>query len=97
MVVITKSKLISFYEVETIAREPLLKWYQITLLSDWQDFHDVKETFNSVDSIGNDRYVFNVAGNKYRIVAMIHFSTRTVYIRFIGTHKQYDKINCKTI
>ncbi len=97
MVVITKSKLISFYDVETIAREPLLKWYQITLLSDWQDFHDVKETFNSVDSIGNDRYVFNVAGNKYRIVAMIHFSTRTVYIRFIGTHKQYDKINCKTI
>jgi mRNA interferase HigB len=97
MVVITKTRLISFYELETIAREPLLKWYQITLLCDWQDFHDVKETFNSVDSIGNDRYVFNVAGNKYRIVAMIHFSTRTVYIRFIGTHKQYHKINCKII
>lgn len=97
MVVITKAKLISFYELESIAKEPLLKWYHITVLSDWQDYHSIKETFNSIDSVGNDRYVFNIAGNKYRIVAMIHFSTRTVYIRFVGTHKQYDKINCKTI
>lgn len=97
MVVITKTKLISFYEADSIAKEPLLKWYHITLLSDWQDYHSIKEIFNSVDSVGNERYVFNVAGNKYRIVAMIHFSTRTVYVRFVGTHKQYDKINCKTI
>ena len=97
MVVITKTKLISFYELESSAKEPLLKWYHITLLSDWEDYHSIKETFNSVDSVGNDRYVFNVAGNKYRVIAMIHFSTRTVYIRFVGTHRQYDKINCKTI
>ena len=53
----------------------------------------MKKSFNSVDSVGNDRYVFKVSGNKYRIVAMIHFSTRTIYIRFVGTHKQYDKID----
>lgn len=97
MVVITKTKLISFYEANAVAKEPLLNWYHLTVLSNWDDFHAIKETFNSIDSVGNDRYVFNVAGNKYRIVAMIHFSTRTVYIRFVGTHKQYDKINCKTI
>jgi mRNA interferase HigB len=97
MVVITKTKLISFYETNAVAKEPLLNWYHLTVLSNWDDFHAIKETFNSIDSVGNDRYVFNVAGNKYRIVAMIHFSTRTVYIRFVGTHKQYDKINCKTI
>jgi mRNA interferase HigB len=57
----------------------------------------MKQTFNSADSVGNDRYVFNVGGNKYRIVAMIHFNKRTVYLRFVGTHKQYDKIDCKTI
>lgn len=97
MVVITKSKLLSFYESDPVAKEPLLKWYHLSVLSNWQDFHSIKETFNSVDSVGNDRYVFNVAGNNYRIVAMIHFSTRTVYIRFVGTHKQYDRINCKII
>lgn len=57
----------------------------------------MKQTFNSVDSVGNDRYVFNVGGNKYRIVAMIHFSKRTVYLRFVGTHAQYDGIDCKKI
>jgi mRNA interferase HigB len=97
MVIITKAKLINFYETDSIAKEPILNWYHITVLSDWQDFHSIKETFNSVDSVGNDRYVFNIGGNKYRIVAMIHFSTRTLYIRFVGTHKHYDKINCKTI
>lgn len=97
MVIITKAKIIDFYEIETTAKESLLQWYNKTLLSDWSNFHNLKQTFNSADSIGNDRYVFNVGGNKYRIVAMIHFSTRTIYLRFVGTHKQYDKIDSKTI
>jgi mRNA interferase HigB len=97
MVIISKAKIIEFYQTETKAKEILLQWYNITLLSDWQDFHSIKQSFNSVDSVGNNRYVFNVGGNKYRIVAMIHFSTRTVYLRFVNTHKEYDKIDCKTI
>ncbi len=97
MVIISKAKLIEFYGAEIKAKEAMLQWYNITLLSDWKDFHSIKQTFNSVDSIGNDRYVFNIGGNKYRIVAMIHFSTRTVYLKFAGTHNQYNKINCKTI
>ena len=97
MVVITKTKLISFYETNAVAKEPLLNWYHLTVLSNWDDFHAIKETFNSIDSVGNDRYVFNVAGNKYRIVAMIHFNIRTVYIRFVGTHREYDKIDATTI
>ena len=97
MVIITKAKLISFYEGEIMAKEPLLLWYNITMQSNWKDFHGMKQTFNSVDSVGNDRYVFNVGGNKYLIVAMIHFNKRTIYLRFVGTHKQYDKIDCKTI
>lgn len=97
MVVITKTKLIDFYEGESRAKESLLRWYHEVVLCDWKDFHEIKQTFNAVDSVGNDRYVFNVAGNRYRVVAMIHFSTRTMYIRFVGTHKEYDKINCKTV
>ncbi len=97
MVIITKTKIINFYETDSKAKEPLLRWYNEVLLSDWQDFHNIKQTFNSVDSVGNERFVFNIAGNKYRIVAMIHFSKRTLYIRFVGTHKEYDKIDCKII
>ncbi len=74
-----------------------MKWYYETLYCDWEDFWAVKKTFNSVDSVGNDRYVFNVGGNKYRIVAMIHFTKRTIYLRFIGTHAQYNRIDCKNI
>lgn len=97
MVVITKTKLILFYEKEPLAKVPLINWYNAFLKSDWENFHSIKQTFNSVDSIGNDRYVFNISGNKYRIIVMIHFSKRTLYLRFVGTHKQYDSIDCKTI
>jgi len=97
VVVISKAKLINFYNTDSQAKEPLLKWYNLTLFSDWEDFYSIKDTFNTVDSVGNDRFVFNVGGNKYRIVAMIHFNKRTLYIRFVGTHKQYDNINCKTV
>lgn len=55
MVVITKTKLILFYETEPIAKEPLLKWYNTVLSCDWCDFSNIKQTYNSVDCIGNDR------------------------------------------
>lgn len=58
----------------------------------WGNFNDVRNTFGSVDAVGNDRYVFNIKGNDYRLIAMIFFDKRTVYIRFIGTHAEYDKI-----
>lgn len=60
-------------------------------------FSDVKATSNSVDNVGNQHYVFNVKGNTYRIVAVIKFTIKFVYIRFVGTHAEYDKINCRTI
>lgn len=97
MVIISKSKLLAFVEHDSRAKDAVLEWYYTTLNADWSNYHEVKQTFNSVDSVGNDRYVFNVGGNKYRIVAMIHFSTRTLYIRFAGTHKEYDSIDCKNI
>lgn len=63
----------------------------------WQSFRDIKEDFGSADYVGNDRYVFNIKGNKYRLVAMIFFDIRTVFIRYIGTHANYDKMDCTTI
>ncbi|MEO6283937.1 MAG: type II toxin-antitoxin system HigB family toxin [Dyadobacter sp.] len=72
-------------------------WYKIVQKTNWANFHQLKETFNSVDSVGNDRYVFNIKGNNYRLVALINFNVRTIYILFIGTHNDYDKIDASTI
>jgi len=97
MVIIAKTALLDFIKVHHNAAEPLNDWYEKVRKSDWATFADIKKTFNSVDAVGNDRFVFNIKGNSYRLVAMIHFNRRTLYIRFIGTHTGYDKINCSTI
>ena len=56
----------------------------------------MKNTFNSVDAVGNDRYVFNIKGNDYRLIALIILKVRTIFILFIGTHQEYDKIDAST-
>lgn len=66
-------------------------WSQIVKLSDWANFNQVRAVMPSTDYIGNDHYVFNVKGNHYHLVAMIFFSTRTLYVRGIFTHAEYDK------
>jgi mRNA interferase HigB len=97
MVVISKAILVEFGIKHTDVIEPLNRWYEETKKADWKSFSEVKKSFNSVDAVGNDRYVFNIKGNDYRLVAMIFFDIRTVFIRFIGTHNEYDKIDCKRI
>ena len=97
MIVISKAKLVDFGARHPDAIESLNEWWEKAKEADWSNSQDVKKTFNSVDSVGNDRYAFNIRRNKYRLVTMIHFQVRTVYIRFVGTHKEYDKIDCKTI
>jgi len=62
-----------------------------------KDFQDMKKTFNSADYVGNQRYVFDIKGNDYRLVGKILFAQQIIYIRFIGTHEEYDKIDCSTI
>jgi mRNA interferase HigB len=97
MVVISYGKLRDFYEVHADAKDALNNWYRLTLQADWSNYHEIKTMFNSVDAVGNDRFVFDIRGNSYRIVALIFFDIRTVYIRFVGTHKEYDRIDCSTI
>lgn len=97
MVVISYVKLREFFEIHADAKDALNNWYRLVLQADWSNFHEIKKTFNSVDAVGNDRFVFDIRGNNYRIVAMIFFDIRTIYIRFVGTHKEYDKVDCTTI
>ncbi|GAA4445943.1 type II toxin-antitoxin system HigB family toxin [Nibrella saemangeumensis] len=97
MRVISKKALHLFAVSNAQANDALNEWYLKTTATYWHSFSDIKQTFNSVDYVGNDRYVFNVKGNQYRIVAMIHFRIHMVYIRFVGTHAEYDKIDASTI
>lgn len=75
----------------------LRDWYTKTIEANWNNLTDIKNTFNNVDYVSNNRYVFNIKGNDFRLVAIIIFASKKVYIRFIGTHKAYDKIDYKTI
>ncbi len=79
------------------AKEPTLTWYYHTLKADWATPADLKRDFASASILKDSRVVFNLAGNKYRLVVWINYSYRVVYIRFIGTHAQYDRIDAQTI
>ncbi len=72
-------------------------WTNVVKNSRWTCYADIKNDFNSVDAVGNQHYVFDIMGNRYRIVAVIKFTIGFLYVRFIGTHKEYDKIDCKNI
>ena len=97
MVIISKTILVEFGVKNSDSVEALNRWYDKVKLADWNNLNDIKKVFNNVDYVGNDRYVFNIKGNKYRIVVMIFFNIRTVFVRFIGTHAEYDKIDCSEI
>lgn len=79
------------------AREPTLAWYRQVLLADWATPAQVKRDFGTASILMDGRVVFNVAGNKYRIVAWINYPYRILYVRFIGTHQQYDRIDAQSI
>lgn len=79
------------------AREPALAWYRHVLKADWRLPSEVKREFGSASILRDGRVVFNIAGNKYRIVVWINYPYRVVYIRFIGTHAQYDRIDAQAI
>lgn len=97
MRIFTEKTLKEFAALHPDALLPLQVWAEIVKGSKWSCFADVKQTFNSVDSIGNQRYVFDIKGNTYRLVVVIKFTIGFVYVRFIGTHKEYDRVNCLTI
>jgi mRNA interferase HigB len=97
MIVFSYPAIKSFIEKHPDATDAMNNWYRVMMGTNFINYQELKQMFPTVEGVGNDRYVFDIKGNKYRIVAMIHFKVRTVYIRFVGTHKQYDKIDAKYI
>src|SRR5690606_8264305 len=79
------------------AEQPTLAWYREVLKADWESPNRLKEQFRNASILKDGRAVFNVAGNKFRIVVWINYPYRVVYIRFIGTHQQYDSIDAQSV
>src|SRR5687767_5398748 len=97
MVILSKTIINEFITREPQTADALLHWYKVVKAADWSKFQDVKKTFNSVDAVANNRFIFNIKGNSYRLIAVIHFDLRTLYIVFLGSHSEYDKIDASTI
>ena len=74
-----------------------MAWHDEVKRAIWKNSADVKAQFGTASILGNNRVVFNIHGNKYRLVVMINYQSDIVYIRFIGTHKEYNKIDVKEV
>ena len=92
MRIIAKSTLVAYYTKNPQSKSALEDWFEKTKEAEWKNFSDIKKTFNTVSSVGNNRYVFNIKGNDYRLVVLIKFTVSDVLIRFVGTHAEYDRI-----
>lgn len=100
MRIIALSALKAFWENDpshTDAIQPTLAWNRHALKANWATPTEVKADFKNASILKGGRVVFNIAGNKYRLVVWISFSHSIVYIRFIGTHAQYDRIDAQSI
>jgi mRNA interferase HigB len=79
------------------ARQPLLAWYRHVVNADWASPAEVKREFGTASILKGGRVVYDLAGNRYRLVVWINYPHRVVYVRFIGTHAQYDRIDAQTV
>jgi mRNA interferase HigB len=97
MRIIAKKALREFWLRHADAEEPLLAWYREVEQADWDTPMKVKEKYRSASIVGGNRVVFNIKGNDYRLVVKINYPYRVVYIRFVGTHAEYDRIDVEEI
>lgn len=90
MHIISRKALRDFWERYPDSEDPLLRWYKIIERSEYRTFAELRATFPSADLVG-DLFVFNIGGNKYRLIASVHFDRGKVYIRHVLTHREYDR------
>lgn len=99
MHIISHRKIKEFYELpgKENSRIALERWYDIAQQAEWHTLSDIRADFPATDYVGSQRYVFNIKGNNYRLVVVIKFTIGRIFVRFVGTHREYDKIDCSTI
>ena len=97
MRIVAITTLQAFWEKHPYAKAPLQAWYALASRAKWQSPSDIKAAYRNASFIANERVVFNIKGNDYRLVALIRYRQGLMFIRFIGSHSQYNKIDVSTI
>jgi mRNA interferase HigB len=95
--IVALSTLRQFWARRPDAEIPLRAWYALASRADWRKPADLKESYRTASFVANNRVVFNVKGNDYRLVVAVHYNRGMMFVRFIGTHREYDAIDAATI
>jgi len=96
--IIAKRTLVQFWESgHGDAEQPLKAWHAMAKAASWSDPSEIKAKFATASFLANNRVVFNISGNKYRLVVKVEYAIKAVYIRFVGSHAEYDKIDASKI
>jgi len=97
MHIISRKPLREFSEKHPPAKTPLDTWFADVSRAEWASFADIRAAYGSADVVAGNRVIFNIGGNKYRLVVKVAYKCGKVFVRFVGTHAEYDKIDAKTI
>lgn len=97
MRIISRKTLREFWEKHNDCEEQLKSWHRETEKANWKNPNELKREYPSASILENNRVVFNIKGNSYRLIVKINFDYKIIWIRFIGTHAEYDKINATNI
>ena len=97
MRVIARKTLRDFWIKHADCEQQLKSWYQEAVKCEWKNTNDIKKDYPSASILGGNRVVFNIKGNNYRLIVKISFQYQMLWIRFIGTHKEYDRIDSTKI
>ncbi|MCU0490868.1 MAG: type II toxin-antitoxin system HigB family toxin [Chloroflexaceae bacterium] len=97
MRIISKKPLREFWQQHADAEQALKAWYHDVKQANWKSPNDIRQTYATASIIANNRVVFNIRGNNYRLIVAVNYDFGIVYIRFIGTHNEYDTVDAETI
>lgn len=97
MRIFSKKILREFWEQHGDAKAGLQAWYEEALRSEWKSPVDVKNTYANASIIANNRIVFNIHGNVYRLIVKVHYNRGFASVRFVGSHAEYDRIDAETV
>lgn len=97
MRIVSKRRIVEFYATHASSKTALEEWCQKVTRAEWTSLNKLKLDYSTADYVRNDRVVFNIKGNDYRLVAIVIYISQKVYIRWIGTHAEYDRVDVKNI
>ena len=97
MRIISEKPLREFWERHPDSEGPLVEWLRVARRESWRTLQDLREQFSRASFVGSNRVVFNIKGNRYRLVTSINYPYGIIYIRFVGAHSEYDRIDVETV